>query len=334
MKSDLPTLRIVGSLAATGRRRYGRAGVTLVELLVVVGIVLILVSLTAAMIQPVLEGRDIREAARMLNIYLAGAQARAAQRNLPVGVWLKRISNNPADPSLQVQASLEVFAAEVPPPYAGDALNSQATITASSAGYNQAELSSVTPLLIRDGDFVKLNYQGPFRSISNKSNVNSTTVSFAFDPPASYTRPVSVPFQIFRLTRPSRSTMAPLQLPNSVAIDIINSGIGTTDRFTNANSTNVVDPLILFSPSGHVDRVVGEIDGTPYNNLPLGSIALLVGRPEKIGNENLVDGNNLWVAIGHNTGRITTVELDPNNGVADLATARQFIQTGQTKGGR
>ena len=63
-----------------------RSGLTLVELMVVVVILVILVGVVLPLAQPALKGREIREAARQVNTMFASARARAAATGRPVGV--------------------------------------------------------------------------------------------------------------------------------------------------------------------------------------------------------------------------------------------------------
>ena len=89
-----------------------RHGMTLIELLVVVAMLIILVSVLTAAMQPVLEGKEVREATRGLNAFIAGSVARAAENGRPAGVWIQRSANS--------NAAFDVFFADVPPIYAGD----------------------------------------------------------------------------------------------------------------------------------------------------------------------------------------------------------------------
>ena len=99
-----------------------RRAFTLVELLVVIAIILILLALAAAVVQPMLEGRDVREGARQVATYIGSAQAQAAARNRSVAVWIERLDGKPG-------TALQLYMAEVPPPYMGDVLGARARIS-------------------------------------------------------------------------------------------------------------------------------------------------------------------------------------------------------------
>ena len=98
--------------AKTNKKRYG---LTLVELLVVVVILVLLVGVALPLAQPALNGRDIREASRQINAMFAGAKVRAASTGEPVGVMLV--------PDASGERCYSLAYAKVPPPYAGETVN-------------------------------------------------------------------------------------------------------------------------------------------------------------------------------------------------------------------
>jgi len=144
-----------------------RRGVTLVELLVVIVILMMLAAVAVPAMRPALEGRRIREAARAVNVYLSSARIRAVELGRPCGVFIERFENQP-------ECSMVLHQAEVPPPYAGDTLN--ATVEVWNLGTNYwADGSIILKLgvaqgtmsngLIRRGDLVQINHQGPWFTI-------------------------------------------------------------------------------------------------------------------------------------------------------------------------
>ena len=99
------------------RRHPARRGVTLVELLVVVGIMLLLAAITIPSMQGLTEGRRVREAARAVNVYFGRARSRAIESGRPCGVMFERLERQP-------NACVVLRQAEVPPPYSGDTWDS------------------------------------------------------------------------------------------------------------------------------------------------------------------------------------------------------------------
>jgi prepilin-type N-terminal cleavage/methylation domain-containing protein len=93
-------------------RRLTR-GVTLIELLIVITIIVLIAAIAIPTMGPVLKRRRIREAARSVNVYIGGARIRAMEGQRPVGVMFERDSSRP-------DASIVLRQVEVPEPYSGD----------------------------------------------------------------------------------------------------------------------------------------------------------------------------------------------------------------------
>jgi len=98
-----------------------RRGVTLVELLIVIVIMLMVTAVVIRATAPALSGRRVREAARMVDVFINGARSRAQQTGNSYGVMIERtpIANNATG---QVTSSMGISLAyvEVPAPYMGD----------------------------------------------------------------------------------------------------------------------------------------------------------------------------------------------------------------------
>jgi len=100
---------------------------TLIELLAVIVIITTIVAAAIPLISPSNDDRRMREAARGLNTFLTGAQARAITLRRPVGVALKRLgaeTKRAEDNSV----ALEAYYVEQPAPYAGFDANSRAAV--------------------------------------------------------------------------------------------------------------------------------------------------------------------------------------------------------------
>jgi prepilin-type N-terminal cleavage/methylation domain-containing protein len=181
---------------------------------------------------------------------------------------------------------------------------------------------------------------------SNPSITAGPWVLFATDgsgaiPAANTTNP-GVPFQILR--QPVKSAVPPLQLPEGVVVDLYNSGIGTSGNLASlgllsAATANFVlsDPVLTFSPTGGVDFVYWP--GSPPQHLQ-STLYMLIGRREGMFDPttvdvnpglnatfqpvdpsnppNLVDMNNMWVAVSPQSGLVVTTE---NANTATLAAA-------------
>ncbi|MEX2167921.1 MAG: type II secretion system protein [Pirellulales bacterium] len=106
------------NLQSAIRNPQSRRGITLIELLIVIVIMVTLVAAAIPLMAPASDARRIREAARALNTYITSAQSRAINTGRPHGIVLKKLSsdtNSPADNGV----CLEVFQCEQPAPFAG-----------------------------------------------------------------------------------------------------------------------------------------------------------------------------------------------------------------------
>jgi type II secretory pathway pseudopilin PulG len=147
-------------LAANAR---GRRGVTLLELLVTIGIILAITAAVIPVMAPVMAGRRLREASRGVNTFISSARNKAMATGRSVGVAFERLE---ADP----QASIVLSMVEVPPPWSGDTVDSGMLIGANGRllGFYRRDLSVPSGYSlsgdigwqiarVRPGDLIKLN---------------------------------------------------------------------------------------------------------------------------------------------------------------------------------
>jgi prepilin-type N-terminal cleavage/methylation domain-containing protein len=338
---------------ATVRPRAPR-GVTLLELLVVMLILLMVTAAAIPMMAPALQNRRMREAARLASSYISGARARAIQNGRDVGVMIERFQGRPY--------AITLSYVEVPPPYSGESAQSTCKCTSiSGATVTLTMQNGFNAALVREQDQIQLNYQGPFYSIISVTPPTVTAVllnaTAATRLPWNPASP-SVPYQILR--QPVRSSAAPLQLPDSIVIDLMFSGSApsaiwgdTTIPVANWSTTPPVpfNPVIVFTPGGSVSYLA-----TPNLTRPIGPVYLLLGRRELMADvtklqvdENINDPNtpnpknlyleNRWITIGYQTGLVTTSEvraIPPVNPptLPDVVKAREFAQSAQGIGGQ
>jgi len=342
-----------------------RPGVTLMELLVVMAVVVILAAAALPVMQPALEGRKIREAARMVNIALGAARIRAMETGRPAGVIFQRFNSLP-------QCAMLLEQAEAPPLYGGEDISSTARLRWNASGQLEASLlgAGVNTNLVKIGDRVQFNYQGPWYKIAIAPSTNLLTV--VYDGPAGQLAPwpdhkstsLSAPVPYTILCQPMKLVAPPIQLPAGAVVDLFFSGTDepAADRFAfRPGSTSDTTPVvIMFSPSGTIDRCYH------HNTFSLvtDSIHLLVGKRERVRDyqwnnpytatlpspeqqPNWTDLANIWVTINPQTGLVATTE----NARADLTSsgfawnnyetwyqevwkARLYAREGQSMGGR
>ncbi len=146
-------------------QRSARHGVTLLEVLVVVTIMLILLAVMVPRLRPMMEQRRIREASRIASGVFYAARSRAMETGRPVGVALERLPSQP-------EACITLKIVEEPPPYAGDILGAKARVrrlgnsSLYQVQFNPVEvanmLTQTLPVMV--GDFITFESQGgPYR---------------------------------------------------------------------------------------------------------------------------------------------------------------------------
>lgn len=348
-----------------------RRGLTLVELLVVVTIMMILVGFALPRLRPASDQRRIREAARMVNVFMNRARARAIETGRPCGVLFQPI-DNPVNDS--TAASVTLYQVEVPQPYMGGSTDSRVSVYVPTLRLSSCTDYSTDPiddflLHIQQGDLIQLNHQGPWYEIAS---VSSGTLFLKSDPPKTSRIPPypgPVPFSILR--RPSATIAAPLHLPEGTVVDLSASGLNdlnlnpmtqkttapTICAFFGSSSGSGQDPVtILFSPNGSVERCYYQ----GASEAPSGPMYLLIGRESQVAigtptSEDVPDDekpnwqlpDSLWIALLPQSGLVSVAESAvPTNWYeaqtkpkkpdleVGIDEARSFAKQSQSMGGR
>jgi type II secretory pathway pseudopilin PulG len=333
---------------------------TLLELLIVVGIMLLVAALLVPRLQPMMDHSKIREAARAIQLYLSSARNLAISTGRSCGVIIEPL---PADNG----CSMTLKQVETPVPYGGESLSSTATVT--YTGSNSANHTatctisfpnSPTSITLYPGDLIQVGYQGFWlnqlginpiapgtTSIQANIDISHGEMPFWLNLPKG-TPSQPLPYKILRW--PVKSAANDLQLPAGTVIDLTWSGwdpliAGDSATLPLPPTPPAASPTpvtIMFAADGKIDWLASSGTATIGGNQEpmiagqnmLTPIYLMVGMRNKVmdnpsgnANTNLNDFNSLWVAIDTATGLI--VVADP----AAVGTTNTVLLTPQAGGG-
>lgn len=289
-----------------------RAGMTLVELLVVVAIIGLLAVTVLPNVSTTVESRRSREAVRMVSSYIAKAQSRAVGRREWSGFMLMATNTSSS------YAAVDLFLADVPPVYRGDTAPAHLRITGSTPNTRTASgVSGSTNELgmsgtwtggagVRGGDQIRFNGGGPWYEISSgASAVTGTSIRFAFrgsygEEDAGYTSantpwPPSTANLAFEILRQPVPAGSPMSLGDGRAVDLYWSGYGPPQPltfsgssyrpFASGTATSAeagASTSVLFDGTGRLRQVVCTGTSTLRQTVT-GPVYLLVGRADRAG---------------------------------------------------
>lgn len=329
-----------GTIAA---QRLRRAGLTLIELLIVIGVLVALVAVAAPNLRPAVESRRMREAARQVSTYFSSARTRAIELGRPCGVMIERFAGEP-------RVSMILHQVETPPPYAGETLGAMCSVRLTGySALNQATVAvqfspAIGLNLVNPGDLIQFNGQGPYYTvISVDGNGGGLTarldLSTGLWVPWSNTLSPLMPYKILR--QPQKSAATPLQLPAPVVIDLESSGTELPEAsFAPSGSGDTSPVYVIFGAHGGVEGYM--IHGTARPGIM--PAYLLLGRRDRVpaaqaegGVANFQDFQNFWIGITPQ-GMIVTeqVGIAVGNAVGrpqSIEESREFVRSGRSMGG-
>lgn len=237
-----------------------RKGLSLVELLIVIGIASLLTAVALPSMKTILKDRKTNQAALQIRSFIEDARVKAIASGRSVAVVLERanemyVLDDTASPTrlgdgFAMNACIRLSIAEVLPPYEGDL--DQSTCTLSSTGGstipNQVTINLVenpsAAMFIQYGNTITFgDWQERFTIISNPVFLPAagtpTSVSFTFSngvlasvskfadyaqgPPVNLP-PGNISFRVY--AKPRRLFSKPLDLPKGTCVDLSLSGIG------------------------------------------------------------------------------------------------------------
>lgn len=209
-------------------RRSQHRGMTMIELLIVVAVMVILMGIALPLMKTGIEGRKLREAARQVNTGSTLAKALSAETGRFAALVID-VESLPEDATKLFARRL--YLAETPPPYAGDVVGATSTIRYGGGASAYADFdasSSNLKNVAKVGDLIRLDYRNPYYSITNITpGVLPVICTIEFTGPSLPPTGVALPYEIIR--SPEKSGATPLELPSGAVIDLNNSGFGLTD---------------------------------------------------------------------------------------------------------
>lgn len=322
MNSSVNTSPMPTSLA---RRRRG---LSLVELLVVVGIVVTLAAITLPSLRELLKDQKITQASRQVQAFFESAKAKAIANGRPVGVLLDRLSYaGPNNNQITNSTCLRLSMVEVLPPYCGDIKGATAVLTATGGlpGYANVAFLPVTTCpsalsIISSGDLISFGDNPLAFMVTGQPQIlphngNPHVRLFLANPTDAKTERVwplvselNVPFRVFR--KPSKSMSGGLDLPKGICVDLTSSGVGpfarnfSPDWIVGDPTWGSVAPAdykgiyIVFDANGGVERVYKGINVGGViafgSEAPTSTIHLLLGKTDQVVPPTLLtpfDGN-------------------------------------------
>lgn len=320
-----------------------RAGMTLVELLVVVSILGLLAVAVLPNIANTADDRRSREAVRSLTSFIAKAQSRAIGRTEWAGFTLKPATTNAA-------FAIDLFLADVPLAYRGDSFNASVTLTASGAGAAPRQLSfqggSPTSAGVLAGDLIRFDGHGPWFELSTGAATCSVRSQSGNEEMAGQ-NPLNTPWPAesvghsFEILRQPSQAGSPFTMADGRCVDLFWSGHGSSSAFSNFGSAAVGQSLtVLFDASGRLRQIVqGNTRITPQ-----GPLMLLVGKSDRAGQSavsnptddtlgaNWQYADSYWILVDPQSGICKSAECVPSAAGVDASQA--FIRSEITTGAR
>jgi prepilin-type N-terminal cleavage/methylation domain-containing protein len=339
-----PLAALLAPRASRRSSRSARSAFTLIEMMVVILLIVLMTSILIPVLSNASDVRRAREGARVLSTLINAAQVQATVSGRGSAVWIQRLKNS-SGAAINSAAAMDLFLADVPPPYLGDVLNSTASVMSNTVTFSNANLTAAN---VQSGDLIRFSYRGEFYVLNNSGGLWSIS---PLDSTQSWPVAGNLPFQIYR--RPIKSLASAVQLTDGVAIDLGFSGADFNSNGTNFNfpfsaaSGDIGQILITFSPTGALDLVyiVSSTTGQATVFRPLSGVYLLIGKIEKIPPQaqsaqnqypaNWQDFDCRWVGIGRQSGLVTTAEVAsaPTGTTANVITSLRLARSSQNTGG-
>ena len=338
-----PKTKITGEI-----QKRQRSGMTLLELLVAIAILVIIAAILVPQLRFASADRNIREASRLV----ASTFAQASQRAINDGVAGVLIERNPniieRNPNITDEdtgvayAATSMFLMRRIPRYVGE--NPDAVATRMS----DTLVSIVTPLeqaalgTIRVGDQISFGNQSQLRFLINDIAESGANLNLTLAP-SPFGAPPNDPSKFVIYRQPRRLASSRVDLPTGYLVDLRLSGelnASNTSFFALDTSATPESVTYLFNGRGNIDRFFyTDGGGARLNQFPTQPAYLMVREfnPEENGEtiQNVLNSDlSMWVTVELTTGAANVipgvaVDLDNTPLPEALSNARTIGRTGQ-----
>ena len=329
-----------------------RRGMTLIEILVVVGIMMVIMAVSVPVLAPVAESRVGRECARGVQSALESARARAIRLGRPCGVALIPFHDE------YKYACISVEQLTAPP-----SVTTTYSLSGSSITVNTGNLPT-----LKRGDSVQLNFAGPRFIVTNQSgntlndqawydSIDEEHLYYDFRQYGSDTDryctvnyfPVSEVNNAFAKALGIESAYT---LPKGYIVDLFYSGYSTeqlSSVLEGVSGTNIrkFPPSVVFNPDGSAalyisgTKVELDTETDPRIYLLVGSWERMIYGGKTLAEDdhsNMQSPDAFWVVVNPRTGMVTTAANNAfsgtsSNRVQNVTDARYNARERVLKGG-
>jgi type II secretory pathway pseudopilin PulG len=328
---------------------------TLVELLVVVAILGLLSVVVLPNLSNPGDARKAREAARSVSGFFANVQSRAIGTRGGAGLWLEPLPKLITD-SLGVDhvVAIDLFAAQVPEPYAGEALNSAVIVTPAASGTAAAvafqngfllppPLTTSSNMMIRFSGSPAVFRLPSVSGASGTATMNAARNQTPYNTPWPVTTTMGVAYEVFPAAL--RDSSISYTLGDGMAVDLTWTQLGSSGAwgFTPTSSAPLQASQVLYDAAGRPSDVVRS---GGLSEPVVDPICLLVAPLEMIQEGTcFTKPGAYWVAIDPRGGAPRTAEvlllskaaLDAKNRpvtVSDLLASQAYVRQSTFQEGR
>ena len=301
-----------------GVQHRERSGMTLIELLVAIAILVIIAAILVPQLRFASADRSVREASRLVASMFAQASQRAVNDGV-AGVLIERNPNITDEDTGVAYAATSMFLMRRIPRYIGESVDEEAVISSATSVSIPLPSEQTTLGTIRVGDQISFGNQSQLRFTITALNEAGSNLELTLDLSRFGTPPNNAPpnntseFIIYR--QPRRLASSRVDLPTGYLVDLRLSGeldtLNNTSFF--ALDTSAESVTYLFNGRGNIDRFFyTDGGGARLNRFPSQPAYLMVREfnPEENGEriENVLNNDlSMWVTIELTTGAANVI---------------------------